>query len=725
MNQFPPERNYTLLTLKDLLDARDHYHVHLSHLSNVVGTAVGRYLIHEKDWYASHRPSTVRKTSKPTGPKTLFNTVIRDWSWPCVLVLVRKWEQLSAFAKDPDQMVPRALYLPDGRVVPTCTVLVEDEGTPSLPDYQISFPNSYLGGGYATIADVQGRQHLGSIGCLVSDGDLIYALTNRHVTGAAGREMYTVFSGKSRRIGVSHSNQIVTRPFADMYKGWSGTNVQLHMDAGLVQIDDIADWTTQVAGMGALGDWLDLTTDSLTLDLVNEDVRAFGAASGELQGTIAALFYRYSTAAGTDYVTDFLIRPRSKSGVGTLHGDSGTLWFWEEWKREHGQKKELLGLRPFAMQWGGHVWVDSGDAKRIGRFALASSLSTICRELGVMLLRDWNSSLPEYWGPVGHYTIGYFACEKIPGALGTLMKNNQEIVSYPLASIQSSTKINVRGPGGFVPLADVPDRLWAHGKMIRGSADKSNHFADMDQKDPKNGNRTLLELCEDSKKIDPDFWLKYYANVGDSGRGLLPFRVWQFFDEMVDAASKKDTTRFVCAAGICAHYVGDACQPLHISYLHDGEPAHDGKPARGKGVHTAYEETMLRQNSVDLLAMLGKELGKSAKAIKPPANGQQAAVATVDLMRRTFNTIKPIEIVNAYADGKDLWKEFGPRTITVLADGVRTLRSIWLGAWTQGHGAAVPASKLNQAPYKDLIKLYMRKTWMPSKTLKTIKPILK
>ena len=29
---------------------------------------------------------------------------------------------------------------------------------------------------------------------------------------------------------------------------------------------------------------------------------------------------------------------------------------------------------------------------------------------------------------------------------------------------------------------------------------------------------------------------------------------------------------FLCAAGCLAHYVGDACQPLHISRLHHGQP---------------------------------------------------------------------------------------------------------------------------------------------------------
>jgi hypothetical protein len=292
------------------------------------------------------------------------------------------------------------------------------------------------------------------------------------------------------------------------------------------------------------------------------------------------MFYRYSTAGGTDYVTDFLIFPRHDEKTGTQHGDSGTLWFWEEALTEDKEKKVKIRLRPFAMQWGGQTWFDDGICKQTGHFALATSLSTVCRELGVMPVRDWKTGLPEYWGAVGHYTIGFFACDGNSGNLGTLMKANQEIVSYPLASIQSKTKININGPDGFVRLADVPDRIWAHGKTIRGGADKPNHFADMDQPDPGNGNKTLLQLCKDENNIDPNFWLGYYARVGDTERGLLPFRVWQFFDEMVDAANHKDATRFVAAAGICAHYVGDACQPLHISYMFNGEPNANGNALR-------------------------------------------------------------------------------------------------------------------------------------------------
>src|SRR5438128_1336046 len=104
LKQFPPPRDYMALSLNDLLEARDAYHVHLSHLSNVVGTAVGRYLIRDSDWYATHPPSESKPKHfrDPVGPRTLFNSIVTDWSWPCVLVFVDEWLELGKFGSSPD-----------------------------------------------------------------------------------------------------------------------------------------------------------------------------------------------------------------------------------------------------------------------------------------------------------------------------------------------------------------------------------------------------------------------------------------------------------------------------------------------------------------------------------------------------------------------------------------------------------------------------------------------
>jgi hypothetical protein len=729
LKQFPPDRDFLSLSTKDLLDARDAYHVHLAHLNFVVGTAVGKYLIHETDWEATHPPD--QKPPKEYVPptrtyeRTLFNTVVKPWSWPCVLVFVREWAPHEEFAKSPDQMVPRALFLPDGRVVPTCVVKVEQEdgAAPSPP--HLSFSKSRIGGGYLAVTEVQGREHVASIGCLVTDGDLTYALTNRHVTGEDGREIFTLLRGRKRRIGVSDKRQIDRRPFQEIYRGWAGGNVLVNLDAGLIRIDNASEWTSQVVSMGTLDEVLDLTTDTLTLDLIDAPVRAFGGVSGELFGNVAALFYRYRSVGGADYVTDFLIRPRQDSESTTLRGDSGTLWFWEQ----PGSQKENTRARrrPFAVQWGGHSMLDdSGVSKRARSFALATSLSVICRELNVTVIRDWNSGLPEYWGDIGHYSIAFFACAEPSGKLGGLMMANQEIVSYPESKIRPS-RIKERGPGGFVPLADVPDRIWKafNATGFRGSNEGPSHFADMDRPlpDDPNKGKTLLELCEDPANIDPQFWEGYYTRVKDRSKGLLPFRVWQFYDEMSDAVAQGDIDRFVCAAGIAAHYVADACQPLHISYLFDGDPDDmvDGKK-RGKGVHSAFDDAILRAHSAEMLELLREALQQPPSGPLPaaPSNGKEAAIAVVELMRRTMTAVKPGDVIDAFVDGENLWSRFRDQTIQVMADGTRTLAAIWLGAWNKGNGDQVPQAEIKAADLTKLMELYERTDFVPSVRLKDI-----
>jgi hypothetical protein len=81
--------------------------------------------------------------------------------------------------------------------------------------------------------------------------------------------------------------------------------------------------------------------------------------------------------------------------------------------------------------------------------------------------------------------------------------------------------------------------------------------------------------------VDVAYWQQFYTDCGHTQsveRGLLPFRVWQFFEEMVDAVTKKNMDRFVCAAGLVSHYVGDACQPLHAIW--------EAAWAAGKGEQT-------------------------------------------------------------------------------------------------------------------------------------------
>src|SRR5262249_11782775 len=156
-----------------------------------------------------------------------------------------------------------------------------------------------------------------------------------------------------------------------------------------------------IYGIGRIGPLADLSIFNLTLNLIGCPVRAYGAASGLLFGEISALFYRYKSVGGIEYVADFLIGSRDEQPLQTRPGDSGTVWVVEGDSVDHNRM-------PVAVQWGGTVF--AGDAVNFP-FALATNLSTVCRELEVELFRSSNLATFEYWEAVGHYSIGAFACQ--------------------------------------------------------------------------------------------------------------------------------------------------------------------------------------------------------------------------------------------------------------------------------------------------------------------------
>lgn len=185
----------------------------------------------------------------------------------------------------------------------------------------------------------------------------------------------------------------------------------------------------------------------------------------------------------------------------------------------------------------------------------------------------------------------------------------------------------------------------------------------------------------------------YYDDIHDSSRGLLPFRVWQLYELMVSAAAAGDAKGFVAAAGVMAHYVGDSCQPLHISYKFNGDP--DRKDPEtgeiyGHEVHSAYESDMLRSHAPEMLARLNTELGISPGHLGSHgfatfcASGHDAAVATVEVMVNCVRDNSVDAIINSFVeDPKKMWGQFGEDTVKVLAEGSRSLAMIWESAWRQ------------------------------------------
>src|SRR5262249_34832960 len=271
----------------------------------------------------------------------------------------------------PDQMIPRTLYLPDGRMVPVCVVKVErgEHDSRQLPTWV--WPSSLLAGGMPISVKNQGQIHRATVGCLVSDGHTTYALTSRHVCGAIGEPVFTLARGRRVQIGYASQRHLTRKLFTDVYPEFQGHRIYINLDVGLIELTDLNDWTSQILGLGTTGALANLNEVNITTRLIDAPVISAGAASGRLERRIKALFYRCKSVGGYDYISEFLISPRElnqslvQKTSQTQPGDSGAVWHLvtnqkrarhdEGWQEDDDFEGDL---RPLALEWGGQVFVD-------------------------------------------------------------------------------------------------------------------------------------------------------------------------------------------------------------------------------------------------------------------------------------------------------------------------------------------------------------------------------
>ena len=181
---FNASANFPSLSLKDVIYARDLFHYHLMCKKNVVATAVGLYRIRKADeWPSGNNQDTIHHRGK----RTLFNSEVRPYSWPCVYVFVHEWKTESELAReDPADLAPKTLYLPDGRSVPVCVIEAQKQTYSEemlINPLNIYPRNTYVPGSAILNEDAQGMPRLATAGCIVKDGEKYYVLTNKHAIG--------------------------------------------------------------------------------------------------------------------------------------------------------------------------------------------------------------------------------------------------------------------------------------------------------------------------------------------------------------------------------------------------------------------------------------------------------------------------------------------------------------------------------------------------------------
>ncbi|HTD99834.1 MAG TPA: hypothetical protein VK668_11145 [Mucilaginibacter sp.] len=206
--------NFNQLSMKDLIDAREHAHLQFMNKKNVVATAVGRYLIRltDIDVNGRYKPDLLKTK------RTLANSVVTNFSWPCVLVFVAAWEDNAALAATDDN-VPRSIYLEDGRKIPVCVVEAPQtsEVSKNTDELSLSYPTNLMGGGFPVKVFSQQVEHFATAGCIVTDGHTYYLLTNKHVSGDEGQEVTSVIGTEPIAIGVSSGRSLGKVSFSELY----------------------------------------------------------------------------------------------------------------------------------------------------------------------------------------------------------------------------------------------------------------------------------------------------------------------------------------------------------------------------------------------------------------------------------------------------------------------------------------------------------------------------
>jgi len=730
------EYDFTELSLADLLAARDLYHVHLMKKRNVIATAIGYYRIRKKEHWPSRDNPNPDNSEFKSKPRTLANSEVRPYSWPAILVFVEHWETPEDMLDDPSGMVPKTFYLPDGKAVPVCVIEARRETriSSSIDPTTLNFPRNVISGGFPLMTTVQEDLKIASFGCLVTDGHYTYALTNRHVTGEEGTEISTILDGEEIVAGTSSYLQVGRLPFDEMYPDFAARQTFLNIDVGLIKVNDISQWKAEILGIGQMAEMMDINASNISLKLIGQHVVGFGAVSAKkIEGEIQALFYRYKAVGGFDYVCDFLVGPRSGSNQDSLqvhHGDSGTILLVEG--KQFVDEKPVPCYQPLGILWGCHEILD-GSHTTVQPYVLSTFLAGVCNYLDVDIVRNWNLDTVNTWGGIGHFKIGAYCCELVlPGSnCSTFMMNNQLNIGYSDDAMKSGDVVSGKFERGtFVPLADVPDIVWRNTRK----KDESNHFADMDEHNPAVANdQDLLQLNQNHAFLTVQNWLDFDKAMDAADpvfktdkngnktlrprRGALPFRVGQCYNQMIKSLKAGNLEEFLVAGGTMSHYAGDACQPLHISFLHHGET-----PAES-GVHSDYETKMIAKKMPELFTMVAAKGTKITNAELIGPNGKDASLRIIELMRETVTNFPPMEVLESWRNAKGrgkydkMWGDLKVKTAATIANGAHTLAILWQSAWKHGNGDAIPVNKLAALNQTDLMNLYMNPDFVKSFTL--------
>jgi len=259
------------------------------------------------------------------------------------------------------------------------------------------------------------------------------------------------------------------------------------------------------------------------------------------------------------------------------------------------------------------------------------------------------------WGFYAHYRINRLAVYLLPKAMAGFYKSNISFITEHAVSADRRR---------YVDSAEIP-----------------RHYFDADHygKDPFH---TVPQKWNDAaKKYSTDTLLKY---------GTLPWTIQQNYYRLVKAFKNHDTSAILNTSAYLAHYVADACVPLHLTQNHDGQLSGQA------GVHALWESRLPEQFSQQYSCYAGKAryienpLWQAFILCRASFKGADSVLRTERQLNKTFPANKKYTVVTR---GKRKLKDYSPaycKTYHRALQGMvqRRMRiailntaSFWYSAW--------------------------------------------
>src|SRR5215467_9583683 len=84
----------------------------------------------------------------------------------------------------------------------------------------------------------------------------------------AGTRISALIRNRRVAVGSSSERQLTRLPFNQLYPGLPMRSTYVNLEIGLIELENVNDWTSQVYGLGPIGPLLDLNDHNLSLRLI-------------------------------------------------------------------------------------------------------------------------------------------------------------------------------------------------------------------------------------------------------------------------------------------------------------------------------------------------------------------------------------------------------------------------------------------------------------------------